>query len=389
MQTSENGPNDPRRRAGVLPGPEEPEGRYNRLGMWVPAERDRKGRLRGGARERVSAFLVAVGLRRPRRPDGTLGPRAWGRLGLMCGGALLVVFVATAVHVVPPGNVAVPVTLGRPGGAIGPGVHVTWPLTTTRNLSIRTEQYTMTARSDDGAVNGGDDAVLVLGRDGGSASVDATVLYQLDRDRAAQVYRSVGTNLTQKVIRPSARSCIRSEFTNYALVDAATTSWHDVETDVAKCMADRIEPRGLVLQEFQLREVDLGDQVQQSIDEKVAAQQNAEKQQFDLAAAQQKAEITRVDATATADAQQILACGSEITTVEKAGQTVQVVQPKPIERCSQAQLTPQYLQFTYIQALKQLVDSPNNSTIILPFDQQLTPLLNVNGGGAATPPSVR
>ena len=59
-----------------------------------------------------------------------------------------------------------------------------------------------------------------------------------------------------------------------------------------------------------------------------------------------------------------------------------MVVPNPIDRCSQAQLTPQYLQWTYIQALQSLVDSPNNSTIILPFDQALTPLLNIPGGSA-------
>jgi hypothetical protein len=59
------------------------------------------------------------------------------------------------------------------------------------------------------------------------------------------------------------------------------------------------------------------------------------------------------------------------------------VVPNPIDRCSQAQLTPAYLQFTYIQALKALVNSPNNSTIILPFDQALTPLINVPAGGSS------
>ena len=37
-------------------------------------------------------------------------------------------------------------------------------------------------------------------------------------------------------------------------------------------------------------------------------------------------------------------------------QYAQTVIPNPIGKCSQAQLTPAYLQFTYIQALKQLVD---------------------------------
>ena len=39
------------------------------------------------------------------------------------------------------------------------------------------------------------------------------------------------------------------------------------------------------------------------------------------------------------------------------GQDVQTVIPNPLDQCSQAQLTPAYLQFTYIQALKQLASS--------------------------------
>jgi hypothetical protein len=42
------------------------------------------------------------------------------------------------------------------------------------------------------------------------------------------------------------------------------------------------------------------------------------------------------------------------------------------------------LQFAYIQALKQLVNSPNNSTIILPFDKNLTPLLQVPSGSSSS-----
>jgi prohibitin 1 len=42
-------------------------------------------------------------------------------------------------------------------------------------------------------------------------------------------------------------------------------------------------------------------------------------------------------------------------------------------------LTQNYLQWYYISQLKDVVTSPNNSTIILPYDQRLTPLLNIQG----------
>jgi regulator of protease activity HflC (stomatin/prohibitin superfamily) len=334
----------------------------------------------------VRDVAVATGVRRRRLDDGTLAPRAWGRLGATFGGLLLLLVVWTSVHVVPAGSVAGPVTLGRAGSPIGPGVHITLPFTQARTMSVRTQQYTMSAIPGEGSKNV-DDSVQVLGSDGAGAGVDATVLYRLDKGQARDVFEDVGTDYVVKIIRPSARNCIRSEFTDYAIVDAATTSWHKLEDDVAECMAGKMEPRGLVLDDFQLREVHLGDDVQSAIDAKVAAQQDSERQRFELTKAQQAADITRVDAIATADAQQILACGGETITVERDGKQVQVIAPKPIERCSQAQLTPAYLQFTYIQALKQLVNSPNNSTIILPFDQNLTPLIDVSGGQPTLTPS--
>ena len=85
----------------------------------------------------IAAFLVALGLIRPRNPDGTLGPRKWKRLGALAGVIVLVILVWTSVHIVKPGTVAVPVTLGHPGKPLRPGVHITLPFTTTYWMSSR------------------------------------------------------------------------------------------------------------------------------------------------------------------------------------------------------------------------------------------------------------
>ncbi len=205
--------------------------------------------------------------------------------------------------------------------------------------------------------------------------MNATVLYRLDRKSATDVYRKLGTNYVSQIVRPTARTCIRTQFTLYSIVEAATTAWRRLEREVAQCMKARIEPSGLLLQEFQLREVAMSPGLQSAVNNKVASQQNAQQQRFELLTAQQAADITRTQALATADGQQILACGGKATTKTRNGQVVQTVVPNPITACSQAQVTPAYLQFSYIQA--QLVNSPNNTSIILPFDKNLTPLINV------------
>jgi regulator of protease activity HflC (stomatin/prohibitin superfamily) len=331
----------------------------------------------------VAALLEAIGLKRKRNADGSLQPRAWKRLGIVGGSAVVVLFLWTMVHIVPAGSVGVPITLGKAGGELGPGLQLTVPFTQVKTMSTRTQNYTMTAIQGEGQY-AGDDSVAVLGRDGGAANVDATVLFRLDPGEATRVYEEVGTDFPTKLVRPAARTCIRAAFTKYDMVEAATSAWEPMADEISDCMRERIEPRGIQLLDFQLREVRLADPVQQAIDAKVAAQQQAERQRFERQTAEQQADISRINAIATADSQQILACGGTVTTVEKDGQQVQVVTPNPTEQCDQAQLTPQYLQYTYIQALKQLVDSPNNSTIILPMDQNLTPLLNIDGTTATT-----
>jgi prohibitin 1 len=214
-------------------------------------------------------------------------------------------------------------------------------------------------------------------------------LYRVDPRRATVVYKTIGPNYAAAVVRPSARSCIRTQFTLYPMVAAVTTNWRTIESDAAKCLRAKIEPRGLLLQDFQLREVTLSSQLQTAVNSKVASQQNAEQQKFELATAEQAADIARIQALATADSQQILACGGKAATVSRNGIRAQTVVPNSLTNCSQSQLTPQYLQFTYIQALKSIVTSPNTSTVILPFDQNLTPLLNVNPGSGTTPTTSR
>ena len=328
--------------------------------------------------EALTAIFIVLGIMRPREPDGTLGKRSWKRLATTIGVFIAIVFVWTSVHIVKPGTVGVPVTLGHAGAPLSAGFHITLPLTTVYGMNVRTQSYTMSALKGDGNKANIDDSVAVLGADGGAASVNATLLYRLDISQATNVYKTLGKSYSTQIVRPTARECIRTTFTRYPIVQDSTTAWGQLEDAVTLCMKTRIGPQGITLQEFQLREVTLDPKLQAAVTSKISSQQNAEQQQFELSTAEQAADITRIQALATADSQQILACGGKAEEVKEVdGTTRQTVVPNPINACTQAQLTPQYLQFTYIQALKQLVNSPNASTIILPFDKNLTPLLNV------------
>ena len=318
-------------------------------------------------------------------PSGDDGLRRRRRRLLLVGGLAIVLIglLLASAHIVSAGSVTVPVTFGSAQAPIGEGLHFTapWPITSTNDMSVQTQNYTMSAADTPGT----DDPVLVLGLDGASATVQATLLYNLEPDRASDVFRDVGPDYAVKLVQPTARSCIRSEFANYDMVDAATGSLGEVSAKVRSCISDKIDPQGIRLQDLQIREVTLGDQVQSAIDQKVSAREDIERTRNQLEQATVQADITRQNADATADSQQILACGATFQDEVRDGATVQVIVPNPPERCNPAQLSAEVLEYNYIQMLREVLSGDNANTVIVNGSgaDGVTPLVNVSPTTAA------
>jgi regulator of protease activity HflC (stomatin/prohibitin superfamily) len=339
-------------------------------------------------RERIGAGiiggLVAIGFMRPRNANGELGPRHWKGLAAFIGVIIAIVIVWTSLHVVQPGNVAVPVTFGHAGKPLDPGLHITLPFTTAYSLSTRTQNYTMSSSPSAGPKGSIDSAVTVLGKDGGSATVNATVLYRIDRRQATNVYVNLGRNYSTSVVRPTAQRCIRLEFTNYGIANGASTASGTIEDNIASCIKSKLESVGLQLQAFQLRSVTLGTNVQQAVDAKVQAQQKLFQQAFDEATALKQADIVRIQAQATSDQERIVQCGGHPGTITgSGGQQIPTIVPNAPNNCNGLGLTNAYLQYAYIQALNNFAASGKASTIVVPKD--LSPVVTVPGTSGSTP----
>ena len=173
-------------------------------------------------RERMSAAfvsgLVSIGVLRPRTPSATSARVAGRALFAFLGAIFAIVFVWTSVHVVQPGTVAVPVTFGDSGKPLTPGFHITLPFTTAYSMSTRTQNYTMSSLKGEGSQKNSDDSVAVLGRDGGSANVNA---HGAVPARPEEGYRRV-TARSGPTTRP--RSSARRRGTVFASSSRVTTS---------------------------------------------------------------------------------------------------------------------------------------------------------------------
>ncbi|MBA7600560.1 hypothetical protein ES703_07617 [subsurface metagenome] len=292
----------------------------------------------------IAGFILIAARKTVRNLNPLLSPAAF---------VLAVVFLLLSmVRMVGPGHVGIQVLFGKVQEKTLPsGLHLVNPLITLERMSVRTQSYTMTARAGEGQIKG-DDAIVTLTAEGLSVNLDVTIWYHLIPDEAAQVYKNIGLNYVDKIVRPAIRTAIRSAVVKYNATDIYSAKRAEVTDDIFRILVPDFSVKGVECEKVLLRNVELPPMVKNAIDEKISAEQDAQKMKFVLQKETQERERKRIEAEGIAKAQKIIALS----------------------------LTSQYLQWYYVQTLKELVNSPNNTIIVTPFDQKLTPLLNIPAG---------
>lgn len=292
----------------------------------------------------IVGFILIAARKTVRNLNPLLSPAAF---------VLAVVFLLLSmVRMVGPGHVGVQVLFGKVQEKTLPsGLHLVNPLITLERMSVRTQSYTMAAKAGEGQIKG-DDAIVTLTAEGLSVNLDVTIWYHLIPDEAADVYKNIGLNYVDKIVRPAIRTAIRSAVVKYNATDIYSAKRAEVTDDIYKVLVLDFSDKGIECEKVLLRNVELPPMVKNAIDEKIAAEQEAQKMVFVLQKEEKEAERKEVEAEGISKANKVIAHS----------------------------LTSRYLQWYYIQTLGQLVGSPNNTVIVAPFDQKLTPLLNIPAG---------
>lgn len=260
------------------------------------------------------------------------------------------------------------------------GVNLVAPWSDVSEVNVRTQTYTMSGKASEGDTEG-DDAITVQSRDIADITTEVTIRYSVSKSKAADLIKDVGDDFVNQLLRPTARASLRDEAAAFNASELVTNKRGEYASAVQKAMQDDLGPRGIEIEAVQVRDQKLPKAVQKGANAKVKAAQDADKKDLELLSALRDADIKRTDAKATADSQQIQACGGVASVVsDDLGKERTIITPNYGEACDQSQLTPQFLQLQYIQALSKLVNAPNNSTLILPTDSNLTPLLPVQAG---------
>jgi len=216
------------------------------------------------------------------------------------------------------------------------GLHVVNPLLDITSFDTQTQNYTMSAIHDEGDKEG-DDAIRVLSNDGLEVVIDLTVLYRVVPQDAPKIFKGIGENYTDKIVRPVTRTRIRDNAVYYDAVALYSTKRGEFQQRIFKSIEADFKSRGLVLEQLLIRNINLPASVKTTIESKINAEQDAQKMTFVLQKEKQEAERKRVEAQGIADYQRIISSG----------------------------LTDKQLQYEQIKAQKEIATSPNAKVIFM------------------------
>jgi len=226
-------------------------------------------------------------------------------LRVLAVGFLVILFFASVVSV-PTGHVGVLTLFGKvTGEVLGEGIHLINPLKSVQRLSIQTQSVKESA-----SVPSNEGLILAL---------DTSLLFHLDRSKAAEVYQRVGANYAEKIVEPTLRAAIRAATSAHTANALYTNARELVQQQIQEELTAQLAPRGVIIENVLLRDVQLPAMLKTSIEAKQQAEQDALRMSFILQKEKQEAERKRIEAQGIADFQKIVAQGISTQLLEWKG----------------------------------------------------------------------
>lgn len=246
-------------------------------------------------------------------------------------------FVAAGTVQIDAGEVGVQKLFGSiQDNVLTSGLHLINPLVDVQHLDVRTQNYTMSGTSNEGN-KVGDDAIRVLSADGLEVTIDLSVLYHVIPSEAPLLLRQTGADYEDKIVRPITRTRIRDNAVYYDAVALYSTKRDEFQQRIFTTIEKDFKSRGLILENLLVRNITLPASVKASIEQKINAEQDAQKMEFVLQKEQQEAQRKRVEAQGIADYQRIIS----------------------------ESLTDKQLQYERIKAQLEIAKSPNSKVIVM------------------------
>lgn len=249
---------------------------------------------------------------------------------------ILVLFI-TSCAVVRQGEVGVLRKLGKLNPeTIEAGAKAYNPLTTTiLRLPIRTVNVEIQSN--------------LPSKEGLNVRSVISILYHIKKESAADIIENIGTNYENVVIKSVFRSASADVCSRFFAKDMHTSKRAIIEIEIRTRMQELLSDRGFEIEAVLLKTIQLPNGLAMAVENKLEAEQEAQRMEFVLQRERMEAQRRKVEAEGVRDAQMILQEG----------------------------ISPQIIQWQSIEAFKQLAESPGSKVIIT--DGKTPFLINQDG----------
>lgn len=234
----------------------------------------------------------------------------------------VVLFIFSCVTVVKSGHVGVPVTFGVVNNkTIDSGLHFVNPFCHVEEMSVRTENYWMSHDEQEGNSTR-DDSVSVRSSNGLQMPVDLSVPYRLIPDTAPWVYRNLGRDYVEKILRVSLSTAARRAASHYTAEELYSTKRDEfasrtkelLDEEIGKVIRDNYKNEDppetvLVISQVLVGHVGIPETVKHAIEAKLKADQEQQAMEFTILREKKEAERKRVEAEGIQKFQEIVTKG--------------------------------------------------------------------------------
>lgn len=265
----------------------------------------------------IGIVVLAIGRASQGRPMKRVGPLVIAPIAL----ALVVFFISMGLVFIEPDQRGVIISPYDPKGyradALGPGLHWIIPGERVARYSISRQTYTMSASTNEGAVQG-DDSIRARTKDGQEVLIDASVIYQIDPNQVVNLHIIWQNRYESGVVRALSRGIIRDAASQYGVEEIVSTKRAEMEALITDTLAREIASNSLLLVQFVVRDIHFSDEYAKAVEQKQIAEQQAKQAEFVVQQKQQEAlqvietakgaaESVKINAQAQADARLIQA----------------------------------------------------------------------------------
>jgi prohibitin 1 len=218
-------------------------------------------------------------------------------------------------------------------------------------------------------------------KEGLSVRSEISILYRLEAQKAADIMRRTGMSYENQVILPVFRSASADVCARFYAKDMHSASRRQIEEQILDRMMETLGSRGFVIEAVLLKSIVLPPGLSSAIENKLEAEQLAQRMEFELQRERAEAERVVIAAEAGRKTQIIAAETSRDTQVLNAegrkGATLLEAQgTAQANDVISKSITPTILKFRAIEAYRALAASQNAKVIIT--EGKTVPLLNLN-----------